>query len=406
MIDIPASRLEAARTSRGGRATRRGGRIAAMLAVVLLVLASAVPGGAVTQRAPDGTVLGGAEAQPGAYPFMVALVVAGGDPYWSQFCGGTVIDADWVMTAGHCVDGEGPRDVEVLIGRHDLGVEQGERLGVTEIRIHPGYDDWTAAYDVALLRLRRPTAAAPVRVAGAGWMVTPGAPARVIGWGDTLLSYPFTLRQADVPLVADQECAAFYGADLSLASMVCAGGFYGAGDADACAGDSGGPLLVADGGGWLQVGLVSWGDECSVGTSPGVYGRVSAFSDWITGIVGAGGSGTFTDDDGSVHEADIEAIAAAGITRGCTAAGDRYCPDGVVTRGEMAAFLARGLGLPVGGVAVFSDVAGSQFASEIAAIAAAGITRGCDASGDRYCPDDVVTRAQMASFLARGLGLG
>ena len=56
--------------------------------------------------------------------------------------------------------------------------------------------------------------------------------------------------------------------------------------------------------------------------------------------------GTFVDDDGSIHEGNIEAIAAAGITKGRTPTGDRYCPGLAVRRGEMAAFLGRALALP------------------------------------------------------------
>jgi hypothetical protein len=57
-----------------------------------------------------------------------------------------------------------------------------------------------------------------------------------------------------------------------------------------------------------------------------------------------GPAGTFTDDDGSIFESEIEALAAAGITRGCSPpTNDRYCPDGTVTREQMAAFLFRAL---------------------------------------------------------------
>ena len=112
-------------------------------------------------------------------------------------------------------------------------------------------------------------------------------------------------------------------------------------------------------------------------------------------------SGTFVDDDGNVHEPNIQAIAVEGITLGC--GGDRYCPAGTVRRDEMASFLARALGLPAQSTGPFSDIAGNMHAGAINAIAAAGITLGC-ASG-RYCPADSVRRDEMASFLARAFGL-
>jgi hypothetical protein len=104
-----------------------------------------------------------------------------------------------------------------------------------------------------------------------------------------------------------------------------------------------------------------------------------------------------------VFVGDIEAVAAAGITRGCNPpVNDMYCPDRVVTRGEMAAFLNRALDLPSGSGSGFIDVGDSVFAGDIAAVAAAGITKGCNPpDNDMYCPDDPVTRQQMVAFLFR-----
>ncbi|MEC7522514.1 MAG: S-layer homology domain-containing protein [Myxococcota bacterium] len=109
----------------------------------------------------------------------------------------------------------------------------------------------------------------------------------------------------------------------------------------------------------------------------------------------------FTDDDRSSHEADIQALAASGITRGC--GGTRYCPDAPVTRAQMATFLDRALSLPSGRRDHFADDDGHWAERHIDALAESGITRGCGAG--RFCPEEPVTRAQMASFLARALGL-
>jgi hypothetical protein len=114
---------------------------------------------------------------------------------------------------------------------------------------------------------------------------------------------------------------------------------------------------------------------------------------------------SFVDTAGSVFRSDIAAIAAAGITRGCNPPdNDFYCPDRAITRGEMAAMLQRALGL-VGSGPDFTDTAASVFRREISAIAAAGITRGCNPpDNDLYCPERVVTRGEMAAFLHRALG--
>lgn len=116
--------------------------------------------------------------------------------------------------------------------------------------------------------------------------------------------------------------------------------------------------------------------------------------------------GTFIDDDGSTHEGSIEAIAEAGITKGCNPpSNNRFCPHDVVNRGQMAAFISRALDLPAA-TDRFVDDDGHLFETDIDRLAAAGITRGCNPpANDRFCPDDNVTRDQMASFLARALGL-
>ena len=110
----------------------------------------------------------------------------------------------------------------------------------------------------------------------------------------------------------------------------------------------------------------------------------------------------FSDDDNSIFEGDINAIAAAGITVGTGP--DTYSPNASVTRGEMAAFLDRAFGVASSSVDAFSDDDNSIFEGNINAIAAAGITVGT--GPDTYSPDAPVTRAQMATFIARALGIG
>ncbi|MFP3915260.1 MAG: CapA family protein [Actinomycetota bacterium] len=112
----------------------------------------------------------------------------------------------------------------------------------------------------------------------------------------------------------------------------------------------------------------------------------------------------FTDDGDSIFEAEIASLEAAGITRGCGP--EVFCPVRPVTRGELAAFLVRALGLEHAQGHSFADAEGSIFERDIAALAEAGITRGCNPpDNDRYCPGKAVSRDEMASFLARALGL-
>ncbi len=119
------------------------------------------------------------------------------------------------------------------------------------------------------------------------------------------------------------------------------------------------------------------------------------------GAAGLPPGGTFWDDNGNTHEGFIEAIAAIGVTQGCDDNG-RYCPRTFVTREQMATFLARGLGLSPIASGPFSDVVGTH-AGNVNAIASAGISLGCNPAGTLFCPTDPVRRDQMASFLARAL---
>jgi hypothetical protein len=113
--------------------------------------------------------------------------------------------------------------------------------------------------------------------------------------------------------------------------------------------------------------------------------------------------GTFVDDNESVHEASIEAIAAAGITVGCNPpVNDRFCPSQSVSRGQMAAFLNRALALPGSAEDYFTDDDGSVFEADINRVAAAGITLGCNPpANDRFCPDRSISRGEMATMLTR-----
>ena len=113
--------------------------------------------------------------------------------------------------------------------------------------------------------------------------------------------------------------------------------------------------------------------------------------------------GTFVDDDLLPEEGYIEAIADVGITRGCNPpANDKFCPERILTRGEMASIFVRALDLPSGTPGRFSDTADSVHRAEIDALAAAGITRGCNPpENTAFCPDRRVTRGEMAAFITR-----
>jgi hypothetical protein len=128
-------------------------------------------------------------------------------------------------------------------------------------------------------------------------------------------------------------------------------------------------------------------------------GQMAAFLSRALDLPGTG-TDYFDDDDGTLFEADINRIAAAGITTGCDVR--TYCSNDPVGRDQMASFLVRALDLPATGTDYFTDDAGNIHQANINALAASGITTGC-ASG-RYCPKLSVSRGQMAAFLHRAFG--
>jgi cell wall-associated NlpC family hydrolase len=115
----------------------------------------------------------------------------------------------------------------------------------------------------------------------------------------------------------------------------------------------------------------------------------------------ATGATRFTDTAGNTHRAAIDAIAEAGVTRGC---GDgKFCPDDAISRGELASLLVRALKVPAAPSGTYFTDSGGTHGASIDALAAAGIANGC--SLVEFCPNDRLIRAQGATFVARGLNL-
>jgi hypothetical protein len=154
----------------------------------------------------------------------------------------------------------------------------------------------------------------------------------------------------------------------------------------------------------LGVGWMLW-NILSVFSVPGIPQSgelVASHRVPVPAFIDRPGSGFYDVADSSTFAGDIAWMADRGITVGCNPPwSDFYCPTRPVTRAQMAAFMVRALGLSGSGPS-FDDTGGTVFEGDIARLAAAGITRGCNPPANtRFCPDEPVTRGQMAAFLHR-----
>ena len=138
-----ASQSGSQRAPRLGRARRGSAHLCFFTLAIVTLVALMRPSRALTQgdpAQPNGpTIVGGHEAEPGAWPWQVALINTGGHPYDDLYCGGSLINPNWVVTAAHCAAGAMPDDIQVLAGIHNLvTADPGfTRLNVANIIIHP-----------------------------------------------------------------------------------------------------------------------------------------------------------------------------------------------------------------------------------------------------------------------------
>ena len=234
-------------------------------------------------------IVGGTPVDAGKRTYQASLQSPAG-----HFCGGTVVGERWVLTAGHCMD---PYHIangfSVLVGTHDLAGTGGILIPAAEVFIHPDFDDYRLASDLALIRLAEPVPSGVQIVPLADEAIMrdfadTGADATATGWGamgrDVIQST--ILQEATLPIADHAQCASIYsglyGEGAITEQMFCAG--FLDGGIDTCQGDSGGPLSVDVNGQAYIIGITSWGNGCANPGYPGVYTRIASFADWLADI--------------------------------------------------------------------------------------------------------------------------
>ncbi|MFF1819820.1 S1 family peptidase [Kribbella sp. NPDC058245] len=223
-------------------------------------------------------------------PGSVALINASApldDLFGAQFCGGTLIRPNVVLTAAHCIEGRPVSRIEVVVGGNNLcrtAAIAGERIAIESFHIAK-----PASLDAGILILKSPSTVPPVRLGDIS--DSPQDALTAVGWGRIDQAEPAPCRKHGVPLrpadAAKCQLAEAAAPELKSDDQLCAIPEKVA-TRNTCSGDSGGPVFQTTDKQLRLVAITNWGDGCKL-DGVGFYTRTSALSTWIDALVSATG---------------------------------------------------------------------------------------------------------------------
>ncbi|EFX79664.1 hypothetical protein DAPPUDRAFT_244718 [Daphnia pulex] len=239
------------------------------------------------RKTPEVGIVGGTEAKPNSWPFMVGLR---SPLFEGVFCGGSIISTTRILTAAHCVNELSAYDISrmtVSLGMNVQGILPGTSNDAQMTRrvvrvIYHSHNDvaiLTVAPAIVYSKAISPVCLPPFNTAANQFV---NQDAAIMGWGDLESGgdQPNVLQQNTVQIIPNADCNAQYGAGTIFRQQICAS----APGKDTCQSDSGGPLVVqlSDAStSWTQVGIVSYGRGCANPNFAGVYASVAFFRNWI-----------------------------------------------------------------------------------------------------------------------------
>lgn len=227
----------------------------------------------------DGKIIGGTTAKRNAYPYQVAILRSGG----AMYCGGSILNANYVLTAAHCEMGD-VRKFKVVAGAHSYinYKETGQERAIEKFTAHQNWNkDAGDGHDIAVIKVITAFIlnqfVVPINLSSQGKY--PEGAVIATGWGLTKdgdnNSVPEFLQVVTLAMVTFHDCSKAWGGlpkDVVCASLP---------GKDTCQGDSGGPLVQNVNGQFVQIGITSFGEKCASKVYPGVYTEVSKYTKWI-----------------------------------------------------------------------------------------------------------------------------